>query len=158
MVKRTIYTNIFYILNIYNRRHSHKRLRPHLLPPLQAFQKLVATQPSFQISTWERAYSIRAVWPAEEVAAPTYFCMFTIRILNSQSTFNYNCYQELDWLFKIRIVNMQKYLGAVIDVCGSGGDTALLWRVSNLSNSMVTGAWRPGAWRSLCLDFVCFPT
>jgi hypothetical protein len=35
---------------------------------------------------------------------------------------------------------MQEYVGAVVDVCGSGGDTALLWRVSDLSNSMVTGA------------------
>jgi hypothetical protein len=31
--------------------------------------------------------------------------------------------QEPDWLFKIKIVSMQKYVGAIVDVCGSGGDT-----------------------------------
>jgi hypothetical protein len=61
------------------RRHSHKRLRPHL--------HIIA---GLQI----------------------------ILILHTQSTFNCNCYQETDWLFKIRIVNMQKYVGAVVDVCG----------------------------------------
>ena len=44
------------------------------------------------------------------------FCMFTILILNSQSAFNYNCYQEPRWLFKIRmIVNMQKYVVEVVN-------------------------------------------
>jgi hypothetical protein len=57
--------------------------------------------------------------PQTSTTAPTYFCMFTILILNKQSTFNCNCYQEPNWLFKIRIVNMQKYVGAVMDVCGS---------------------------------------
>jgi hypothetical protein len=61
--------------------------------------------------------------PQTSTTAPTYFCMFTILMLNSQSTFNCNCYQEPDWLFKIRIVNMQKYVGAVVDVCGSDADT-----------------------------------
>ena len=37
--------------------------------------------------------------PQTSTTAPTYFCMFTILILNSQSTFNCNCYQEPDWLF-----------------------------------------------------------
>ena len=64
--------------------------------------------------------------PQTSTNAPTYFCMFTILILNSQSTFNCNCYQEPDWLFKIRIVNMQNYVGAVIDVCGSGRYTIFL--------------------------------
>ena len=41
---------------------------------------------------------------------------------NFKQPFNWNCYQEPDWLFKIRIVNMQKYVGAVVDLCGSGGD------------------------------------
>ena len=41
--------------------------------------------------------------PQTSTTAPTYFCMFTILILNSQSKFNCNCYQEPDWLFKIRI-------------------------------------------------------
>ena len=39
------------------------------------------------------------------------FACLAILILNSQSTFNCNCYQEPDWLFKIRIVNMQNYVG-----------------------------------------------
>ena len=30
--------------------------------------------------------------------------------------------QEPDWLFEIRTVNMQNYVGAVVDVCGSGGN------------------------------------
>ena len=64
--------------------------------------------------------------PQTSTTAPTYFCVFTILILNSQSTFNCNCYQESDWLFKIRIVNMQKYAGAVVDVCGCGSDTNFL--------------------------------
>jgi hypothetical protein len=31
--------------------------------------------------------------PQTSTTAPTYFCMFTILILNSQSMFNCNCYQ-----------------------------------------------------------------
>jgi hypothetical protein len=58
--------------------------------------------------------------PQTSMTTPTHFCMFTILILNSQSTFNCSCYQEPDWLFKIRIVNMQNYVGAVVDACGSG--------------------------------------
>ena len=64
--------------------------------------------------------------PQTSTTAPTYFCMFTILILNSQSTFNCNCYQEPDSLFKIRIVNMQNYVGAVVDACGSGRYTNFL--------------------------------
>jgi hypothetical protein len=41
------------------------------------------------------------------------FACLAILILNSQSKFNCNCYQEPDWLLKIRIVNMQNYVGAV---------------------------------------------
>jgi hypothetical protein len=63
--------------------------------------------------------------PQTSTTTPTYFCMFTIHV-NSQLTFNCNCYQEPDWLFKIRIVNMQKYVGAVVDVCGSGRYTNFL--------------------------------
>ena len=37
--------------------------------------------------------------------------------------YNGNCLLNVHWLFKIRVVNMQKYVGAVVDVCGSGGDT-----------------------------------
>ena len=64
--------------------------------------------------------------PQTSTTAPTYFCMFTILVLNSQSTFNCNCYKEPDWLFKIRIVNMQNYVGAVVDVCGNGRYTNFL--------------------------------
>ena len=56
--------------------------------------------------------------PQTSTTAPTYFCVFTILILNSQSTFNCKCYQESDWLFKIRIVNMQRYAGAVVTFVG----------------------------------------
>jgi hypothetical protein len=35
-------------------------------------------------------------------------------------------FKEPDWLFQIRIVNMQKYVDAVVDVCGSGRYTNFL--------------------------------
>jgi hypothetical protein len=48
--------------------------------------------------------------------------MFIILISNRQSTFYRNCYQERNWLFKIRIEDLKKYVGVVTDVCGSDGD------------------------------------
>ena len=46
------------------------------------------------------------------------FACLQFLILNSQSMFNRNCYQEPGWLFQIRIVNMQKCVSAVVDICG----------------------------------------
>jgi hypothetical protein len=40
-------------------------------------------------------------------------------------TSSYGPELNVDWLFKIRILNMQKYVGAVVDVCGSGSNTNL---------------------------------
>jgi hypothetical protein len=48
--------------------------------------------------------------------------MFTILVLNRQTTVYSNFYQERDWLFKIRIANLQKYGGPAKDVCGRDSD------------------------------------
>jgi hypothetical protein len=59
-------------------------------------------------------HSHKNIWPHLHI-----FACLQFLILNSQSMFNRNCYQEPGWLFQIRIVNMQKCVGAVVDICGS---------------------------------------
>jgi hypothetical protein len=48
--------------------------------------------------------------------------------------FNRNCYQEPGWLFQIRIVNMQKCVGAVVDVCGSVAYTQIFYAIPQFSD------------------------